>query len=157
VNTNETGANLELTILLDASSSDDDFGPALPTAAPKKKRRKLPYEKLYVAALPKSGRYSKSLMHQESLEFVTFTPFTEFLITSSVDGVVKFWKTMAGGIEFVKEFKAHNGEIKSVSVSADGGSFATAGTDNTIKIFDVVTFGLCNRQWFAEPMLTSLL
>lgn len=126
---------------IDASSSDDDFGPALPTAAPKKKKRKLPYEKLYVAAMPKSGRYSKSLMHQESLEFVTFTPFTDFLITSSIDGVVKFWKKMAGGIEFVKEFKAHTGEIKSVSVSADGGSFATAGTDNTVKIFDVVTFG----------------
>jgi peptidylprolyl isomerase domain and WD repeat-containing protein 1 len=80
-------------------------------------------------------------MHQEALKFVTFTPFTEFLITSSIDGVVKFWKKMAGGIEFVKEFKAHNGDIRSVSVSADGGSFATAGTDHTIKIFDVVTFG----------------
>ncbi len=48
---------------------------------------------------------------------------------------------MAEGIEFVKEFRAHSGEIKSVSVSADGRSFATAGTDKTIKIFDVVTFG----------------
>ncbi|KAE9985184.1 hypothetical protein EG328_007724 [Venturia inaequalis] len=126
----------------DASSSDDEFGPTLPTAAPKKKKRRLPYEKLYIAAMPKSDRYSKSLMHQESLEFVTFTPFTDFLITSSIDGVVKFWKKMAGGIEFVKEFKAHTGEIKSVSVSADGGSFATAGMDNTVKIFDVVTFDL---------------
>ncbi|CAI4216508.1 unnamed protein product [Parascedosporium putredinis] len=35
------------------SSSDDDMGPQLPTeAAPKKKRRVLPYEKLYIAALP---------------------------------------------------------------------------------------------------------
>ncbi|RSM16489.1 hypothetical protein CEP52_000142 [Fusarium oligoseptatum] len=124
------------------SSSDDDMGPQLPSEAPKKKRRVLPHEKLYVAALPKSTRYSKSLMHKEQILFATWTPLTEFLITSSVDGVVKFWKKIAQGIEFVKEFKAHNGEIVSVSVSKDGRSFATAGSDDTVKIFDVITFDL---------------
>ncbi len=123
------------------TSSDDDFGPALPSAAPTKKRRKLPYEKLYISALPKSPRYSKSLMHKDQLSFVSITPFTDFLITSSVDGVVKFWKKVAVGIESVKEFRAHSGEIKSVSISQDGRSFATAGADKTIKIFDVITFG----------------
>ncbi|KAI3331911.1 hypothetical protein HD806DRAFT_173718 [Xylariaceae sp. AK1471] len=126
----------------DESSSDDDMGPQLPSAAaPKKKRRVLPYEKLYVDALPKSSRYSKSLMHKEQLSFVTVTR-TEFIITSSIDGVVKFWKKAAQGIEFVKEFKAHQGEIRSVSVSQDGRSFATAGADKTVKIFDVITFDL---------------
>ncbi|RDW64129.1 hypothetical protein BP5796_10631 [Coleophoma crateriformis] len=125
------------------SSSDDDMGPQLPSSAvPKKKRRVLPYEKLYISALPTSARYSKSLMHKEQLSFVTMTPLTDFLITSSVDGVVKFWKKGSEGIEFVKEFRAHVGEIKSVSVSADGRSFATAGADKTIKIFDVITFDL---------------
>jgi peptidylprolyl isomerase domain and WD repeat-containing protein 1 len=81
-------------------------------------------------------------MHKEQLAFCTFTPHTDFLITSSVDGFVKFWKKVTGGIEFVKEFKAHNGEIKSVSVSADGRGYATAGTDGTVKIFDVVNFDL---------------
>ncbi|KAI1339621.1 hypothetical protein F5Y15DRAFT_79790 [Xylariaceae sp. FL0016] len=124
------------------SSSDDDMGPQLPSAAaPKKKRRVLPHEKLYVEALPKSQRYSKSLMHKEQLAFVNTTR-TDFLITSSVDGVVKFWKKVAQGIEFVKEFKAHQGEIRSVSASCDGRSFATAGADNTVKIFDVITFDL---------------
>lgn len=119
------------------------MGPQLPSAdAPKKKRRKLPYEKLYISALPTSARYSKSLMHKEQLAFVTMTPLTDFLITSSVDGFVKFWKKGGEGIEFVKEFKAHIGEIRSVSVSADGRSFATAGVDKTIKIFDVLTFDL---------------
>ena len=59
-----------------------------------------------------------------------------------MEGVVKFWKKIAVGIEFVKEFKAHVGEIKCVSVSQDGRSFATAGADKTVKIFDVVTFGI---------------
>ncbi|EAT88548.2 hypothetical protein SNOG_03343 [Parastagonospora nodorum SN15] len=58
----------------DTSSSDDDFGPALPSSAPKKKKRKLPYEKLYVAALPTSQRYFKSLMHREQLSFTTLDP-----------------------------------------------------------------------------------
>lgn len=127
------------------SSSDDELGPALPSAAPKKKRRKLPYEKLYISALPTSSRYSKSLMHNDQLSFVMVTPFTDFLITSSVDGIVKFWKKVAVGIESVKEFRAHVGEIKSVSVSQDGRSFATAGADKTIKIFDVITFGTVCR------------
>ena len=126
-----------------SDSDDDDIGPALPSAeVPKKKRRKLPYERQYVAALPTSTQYSKSLMHKDQLSFCTFTPHTDFLITSSIDGFVKFWKKVFGGIEFVKEFKAHNGEIKSVTVSADGRSLATTGADNTIKIFDVVTFDL---------------
>ncbi|KAG9253270.1 cyclophilin-type peptidyl-prolyl cis-trans isomerase [Emericellopsis atlantica] len=125
------------------SSSDDDMGPQLPSAAaPKKKRRVLRHEKLYVAALPKSQRYSRSLMHKDQILFANWTPSTEFLITSSIDGVVKFWKKIAQGIEFVKEFKAHNGEIKGVSVSQDGRNFATAGADETVKIFDVVTFDL---------------
>ena len=81
-------------------------------------------------------------MHKDQLLFVTWTPITEFLITSSIDGVVKFWKKIGQGIEFVKEFKAHNGEIRAVSVSQDGRSFATAGADDTVKIFDVVTFDL---------------
>lgn len=126
----------------DTSSDDDDFGPALPSSAPKKKKRKLPFEKLYVAALPSASRYFKSLMHRDQVAFTTFTPHTEFLITSSIDGVVKFWKKDFGGVEFVKEFKAHDGEICSVSVSADGRSFASAGVDQTIKIFDVATFDL---------------
>ena len=139
------------------SSSDDDFGPTLPSAAPKKKRRKLPYEKLYVSALPASPRYSKSLMHKDQLSFVTMTPFTDFLITSSIDGVVKFWKKIAVGIESVKEFRAHIGEIKGVSVSQDGRSFATAGADKTIKIFDVITFGTTHGNFAKMEMLTRLL
>jgi peptidylprolyl isomerase domain and WD repeat-containing protein 1 len=118
------------------------MGPMLPSAAPKKKRRVLPYEKLYLSALPKSARYSKSLMHKEQLSYLTVTPLTDFLITTSVDGVVKFWKIVVGDVEFVKEFKAHQGEVRSVSSSHDGRSFATAGADKTIKIFDVITFDL---------------
>ncbi|KAI1456936.1 hypothetical protein F4805DRAFT_209546 [Annulohypoxylon moriforme] len=127
----------------DDSSSDDDMGPQLPSSvsAPKKKRRRLPHEKLYLEALPKSARYSRSLMHKEQISFVNVTR-SDFLITTSIDGVVKFWKKIAQGIEFVKEFKAHQGDVRAVSTSHDGRSFATAGSDKSIKIFDVITFDL---------------
>ena len=125
------------------SSSDDDIGPTLPPAggAKKKKRRVLPHEKLYLSALPSAARYSKSLMHRDNLAFVTMTPSSDFLITTSIDGVVKFWKKADVGTEFVKMFRAHSGEITSVSVSSDGRCFATAGVDKKVAIFDVETFG----------------
>lgn len=127
------------------SSSDDDVGPMLPSAAPpKKKRRILPHEALYVAALPKGTRYSKSLMHKDQLAFVAFTPRTDFLITASIDGQVSFWKKTSGGetVEFVKQFKAHTDEIRSTSTSWDGRSFASCARDGTVKVWDVVTFDL---------------
>ncbi|EFX06150.1 peptidyl-prolyl cis trans isomerase [Grosmannia clavigera kw1407] len=129
----------------DSDSDSDDMGPQLPSAAaaaPKKKRHRLMHEKLYVSALPKAKRYSKSLMHKEQVAFLSMTPGTDFLITTSVDGVVKFWKKINEGIEFVKQFSAHVGTITSVSASHDGRSFASAGVDRTIKIFDVMTFDL---------------
>lgn len=35
---------------------------------------------------------------------------TEFLITASCDGHIKFWKKQEEGIEFVKHFKVHLGK-----------------------------------------------
>lgn len=127
------------------SSSDDDFGPALPSSVPPKKKRRLPYESLYVEALPRGQRYSKSLMHKEQVATITVAPSpADFIITTSIDGVVKFWKKIATGIEFAKEYRAHNGPILSTSISADGTAFASAGDedDKTIKLFDVITFDL---------------
>lgn len=129
----------------DESSSDDDFGPALPGSIPPKKKRKLPYEALYVEALPKGSRYSKSLMHKDQVATVTVarSPL-DFVITTSIDGFVKFWKKNATGIEFAKEYRAHNGRIQSTSISTDGTAFATTGDndDKTIKLYDVITFDL---------------
>lgn len=137
-----------------SDSSDDDFGPALPSSVPPKKKRKLPYEALYVEALPKGVRYSKSLMHKDQVASVAVAPSpADFIITTSIDGVVKFWKKTATGIEFAKEYRAHNGRVQSSSVSADGASFASAGDedDKTIKLFDVVTFDLLSMLNLEVP------
>src|SRR6187399_522790 len=105
---------------------------------PKKKKRKLRYEKLYLSALPKGRRYSKSLMHIDPMSFVVVTPHTDFIITTCAYHV-KFWKKTNDGIEFVKDF--HIGEtapIRAVSISPDGRSFAVA--SGVVSVFDVTTF-----------------
>jgi peptidylprolyl isomerase domain and WD repeat-containing protein 1 len=140
----------------DTDSSDDDFGPApaLPSSAAPKKKRKLAYESLYVNALPKGIKYSKSLMHKDQLSTVTIAPSpADFIITTSVDGVVKFWKKVADGIEFAKEYQAHEGRVLGTAVSQDGAMFATSGDedDKTIKLFDVITFDLLAILTLEQP------
>jgi len=80
-------------------------------------------------------------MHRDTLAYVTLTPYTDFIITTSVDGVVKFWKKQAIGIEFVKQFRGHLGPVSTVTVSADGTLFVSASSDKTVKVFDVINFG----------------
>ena len=108
----------------------------------------LAHEKAYLDRLPSSARYTKSFMHRDTLSFVTVTPFTDFIITTSVDGVVKLWKKQAVGIEFVRQYRGHLGPVTSVSVSADGSIFVSASSDKTVKIFDVINFGMSN--WNSE-------
>ena len=66
---------------------------------------------------------------------------TDFLITTSVDGHVKFWKKTDKGIEFVKHFRAHLGAIVAIDVSYDGSLLATTAVDKGLKVFDVINFG----------------
>ncbi|KAL4402672.1 Peptidyl-prolyl cis-trans isomerase Cyp15 [Malassezia pachydermatis] len=128
------------------SSDDDDVGP-MPMPAGNdteraKRQRTLQYESLYLEQLPCAERYQKSLMHRDTINFVTVTPHTNFVITTSVDGHVKFWKKQATGIEFVKHYNAHLAMIVGVSVSADGAYFASIAADGTVKVFDVINFDL---------------
>lgn len=44
---------------------------------------------------------------------------TDFIITASVDGHVKFWKKQEEGIEFVKHFRAHLGAGTDVTYKAE--------------------------------------
>ncbi|KAJ1982459.1 Peptidyl-prolyl cis-trans isomerase cyp15 [Dimargaris verticillata] len=130
------------------NSSDDDsdaIGPLPPTAAaqPKKKRRVLHHEQLYVDELPSAEMYERSYMHRDVVNNVVVS-CTDFVVTTSVDGHVKFWKKTVDGIEFVKHYRAHLGTIVGVSLSADGLLFATASADKTLKVYDVVNFDMIN-------------
>ncbi|KAI5896714.1 uncharacterized protein SCHCODRAFT_02615627 [Schizophyllum commune H4-8] len=131
----------------DMDDSDDDVGPmpmpADAAAVPKKKRKVLPHEKLYLEHLPNAEQYYKSFMHRDTVNFVVVTK-TEFIITTSVDGHLKFWKKQEVGIEFVKHYRAHLTPVTAVAASTDGQLFASVSEDETAKIFDVVNFDMIN-------------
>ncbi|CAG7853065.1 Peptidyl-prolyl cis-trans isomerase cyp15 Short=PPIase cyp15; AltName: Full=Cyclophilin cyp15; AltName: Full=Rotamase cyp15 [Serendipita indica DSM 11827] len=129
----------------DEASSGDEIGPmpVQETQIVRKKRKVLPHEKIYLDHLPSADQYYKSFMHRETVNFVVATR-TEFIITASTDGHVKFWKKQEVGIEFVKHYHAHLAPIVGVTASADGASFASVAADGSCKVFDVVNFDLIN-------------
>jgi peptidylprolyl isomerase domain and WD repeat-containing protein 1 len=104
-------------------------------------KKRLKYEKLYLDHLPCAAMYEKSYMHRKTVTHVVTTNSSEFILTGSEDGHLKFWKKLPKGIEFVKHFISHTGPITSVAVSYDGAFAATASKDKTVKIYDVINFG----------------
>ena len=91
--------------------------------------------------LPSAKSYEISYMHRDVIDFVIATP-TNFIITASVDGHVKFWKKIEEGIEFVKHFRAHLSAVVGLCGSYDGLYAATTSTDKALKIFDVKNFDM---------------
>lgn len=79
-------------------------------------------------------------MHRDVITHVVATT-TDFLITGSCDGHVKFWKKMEDGIEFVKHFRSNLGSITALSVNIQGTLLCSTSNDKSLKVFDVVNFG----------------
>jgi len=128
----------------DEDDSDDDFvGPSLSDAAPQKKKRVLEYESVYLDNLPSGINYERSFMHRDVVTHVAVTP-TDFVITASQDGHIKFWKKQEVGVEFVKHFRAHLGTINDLTVNATGSLLATIASDKAVKVFDIVNFDMIN-------------
>ncbi|KAJ8329195.1 Peptidyl-prolyl cis-trans isomerase cyp15 [Batrachochytrium dendrobatidis] len=145
----------------DNESDGSDFGPTVPMsgtdqetnsvlsekdrAARLKKKQKLAaqlqHQKLFLDSLPCTDMYEVSLMHRDIVNLISCTS-TDFIITTSIDGHVKFWKKSLKGIEFVKHFRSHVGAIVATDASFDGLLFATAGVDKGLKVFDVINFDM---------------
>ena len=58
-------------------------------------------EALHLKALPSAEMYESSFMHRDHVTHVVVCPGTDFIVTASRDGHVKFWKKLLRGIEFV--------------------------------------------------------
>lgn len=82
-------------------------------------------------------------MHRETITHLVVTR-TDFVITGSIDGHVKFWKKQEEGIEFVKHFRCHLAPITGMCDNFDGTLLCTISADKSIKIFDVVNFDMIN-------------
>jgi len=125
----------------DGDKNDEDEPP--PSKKPKKERKKLPFEKEYLADLPNCERYEKSFMHRDVITKVLVAP-GGFVVTASVDGHLKFWKKDSEGFEFVKHFRAHIGPILDMALNASGTLLATISSDRHAKVFDVQNFDMIN-------------
>jgi peptidylprolyl isomerase domain and WD repeat-containing protein 1 len=78
---------------------------------------------------------------------------TNFYLTASIDGILKFWKKQPVGIEFVKLYRTHLSPILHLGVSDNGKNCAAIGADvggktaeglevkGSAKVFDVENFG----------------
>ena len=114
----------------------------MPMPIMKTKRKNLFHEQLYLDNLPNGNMYEKSYMHRDVITHTLFCPETQYLITASKDGHVKFWKKMVHGIEFVKHYKAHMKEITDMKCSNDGLSLATCSLDRQVKFYTVLSFDM---------------
>lgn len=98
---------------------------------------------MFLDHLPSATCYEKSYMHVGELAHVRVTPKTDFVVTASVDGQLKFWKKKPKEIEFVKRFYAHVGPVTDVTISPDGEWLCTIGSkDKVLNVFDVVNFDM---------------
>ncbi|XP_074097124.1 peptidylprolyl isomerase domain and WD repeat-containing protein 1 [Cotesia typhae] len=124
--------------------SDNEWvGPTPSEAAPVKKQKVLEYEQVYINNLPSSECYEKSYMHKDVVTHLLVTK-TNFIMTASSDGAVKFWKKQDESIEFVKNYKSHTKAIKGLAGSYDGVFAATVGLDQVLKVYDVTNFDMNN-------------
>ena len=121
------------------AEADVEVGPELPKA---KKRKTLQFEEQYLQSLPLSDMYEKSYMHRDTVTHVAVAQATEFIVSASADGYIKFWKKGPKEVEFAKQFKAHLGPITGLAVSCDGSLCASISSDKTAKVFDVATFDM---------------
>lgn len=82
-------------------------------------------------------------MHRDIVDQINSSLETDFIITTSLEGNIKFWKKNYVGIEFVKQLKAHQGKISGMSVSKSGLYLCTCSyKDESIKIFDISNFDM---------------
>ncbi|XP_037295171.1 LOW QUALITY PROTEIN: peptidylprolyl isomerase domain and WD repeat-containing protein 1-like [Manduca sexta] len=131
----------------DAEEPENWIGP-MPSEATKpkpKKRKVLEFESLYIENLPSSETYEHSYMHRDVVTHVVVTK-TDFIITVSQDGHLKFWKKQDEGIEFVKHFRCHLAPIADVAANSTGSLLCTISSEKTVKVFDVVNFDMINMM-----------
>ena len=101
-------------------------------------------DNLHLSKLPDALYYEKSYMHRSTVSHIIVTR-TDFIISGSVDGNVKFWKKADGaGIDFVKHFRAHLSPLIGLIASDDGLFCCSFSEDKSCKIFDVINFDMIN-------------
>ncbi|MEN2496604.1 MAG: Peptidylprolyl isomerase domain and WD repeat containing protein 1 [Marteilia pararefringens] len=97
--------------------------------------------------------YERSFMHTSNVNFVRFCNSNGFLITIANNGSLKFWaKKTPDGIEFVKHFQAHVGNILNYDVNYDETLLITIGVDKFLKVYSITDFDMINVVMFDKDL-----
>ncbi|KAF5291755.1 hypothetical protein FQA39_LY14243 [Lamprigera yunnana] len=125
---------------------NDDETEEEPVAGPKQKKRKvLQHENLYLENLPCAESYERSYMHRDVVTHCLVTS-TDFIVTASCDGHIKFWKKVEYSVEFVKHFRSHLGPITKIASNVQGTLLCSASSDKSLKIFDILNFDMMDMM-----------
>ena len=116
--------------------------PSAPPPPPKRPSPLHAQHSLHLSRLPSAALYERSYMHREQLTHLLLTPLTSFLLTASRDGCLKWWKKVKASITFVRQYRAHEGALVSLTCDASGTNAASIGFDRWVKWFDVLNFDL---------------
>ncbi|KAK4877804.1 hypothetical protein RN001_010310 [Aquatica leii] len=125
-------------------SNSDEETEAVVSIKPKK-RKVLQHENLYLENLPCAESYERSFMHRDVISHCLVTS-SDFIVTASGDGHIKFWKKIEKGIEFVKHFRSHLGPITHIASNIQGTLLCSASLDKSLKIFDVLNFDMIDMM-----------
>ena len=79
-----------------------------PESITNKKKKVSRFTNFYRNQLPNAGLYETSYNHASYVTHIVVSK-TDFIITASSNGDVKFWKKLPIGIESVKHYTAHLG------------------------------------------------
>jgi len=105
--------------------------------------------------LPSAKFYERSYMHKDIVNHIICSNISDYIVTCSTDGMVKFWKKVFHLIEFVRQFKAHKGLINGASLDTNHHKLVTVSeSDMTMKIFDVLNFDMINHITINFPPWT---
>ncbi|CAP27940.2 Protein CBR-CYN-15 [Caenorhabditis briggsae] len=129
----------------------------LPEDQQQPKKAQLKHESEFLRSIPSSSQYEKSFMHRDTISHVIATK-TDFIITASVDGHLKFWKKKhSEGVEFVKHFRCHLSEFSHICANIDGTLLATVcEADKSVKVFDIENFDMINMIKLDFPPKTAM-
>jgi len=132
---------------------DDDFGPS--PVAPRAPSPHALAISAALAELPDKEMYEKSWMHRDRVLHIVVTgEATQFVVTASADGQVKFWKLSSSGVlEFVKTYNAHRGAPSGLACSADGEhlvSTCASADERALRFYLVRSFDLFSTTAMAD-------
>ena len=78
-------------------------------------------------------------MHKEVVTHIALSTISEIIISASSDGVIKLWRKIFHGIEFVKSYRAHKAPITTLTISGNGSkALSLSSKDQSLILFDTI-------------------